>query len=140
MEKVIFIFLSSVLFACQSQEEIKRQQYISEGFEVYKRNCSNCHQPEGQGLASLYPPLANSDFLNEKNKTLIICGIQHGFQQPLTVNGKTFHQPMPENSQLKVLDIAVLTTFIFNQYGNQKKITEVSEVEKALARCTPVSR
>ncbi|MDQ1087405.1 cytochrome c [Siphonobacter sp. SORGH_AS_1065] len=123
------------LFSCQSEEEVKRQQYVAEGFELYKNSCMNCHQAQGEGMAKLYPPLANADFLTEKNKALVICGIRHGFQQPLTVNGQVYHQTMPGNAALKALDIAVLTTFLYNEWGKEKKITDVQEVEKALAKC-----
>lgn len=129
-------FISSCsLFSCQSKEEVKRQQYVAEGFELYKNNCMNCHQPKGEGMAKLYPPLANADFLNAKNKALVICGIRHGFDQPLTVNGQIYHQTMPGNTALKALDLAVLTTFLYNEWGKEKKITDVQEVEKALATC-----
>ncbi len=129
-------FMGSLsLASCQSEGEVKRQQYVAEGFELYKSSCMNCHQANGEGMAKLYPPLAKSDFLTEKNKALVICGIRHGFDKPLTVNGQVYHQTMPGNSALKALDIAVLTTFLYNEWGKEKKITEVQEVEKALATC-----
>ncbi len=133
---VYLLFLALLgLTACQSEEEIKRQQYVAEGFDLYKKSCMNCHQAQGEGMANLYPPLAGSDFLTASNKALVICGMRNGFQHPLRVNGKLYRQPMPGNTALKALDLAVLTTFLYNEWGNEKKITDVTEVEKALAKC-----
>ena len=33
------------------------------GEAVYRANCAACHQPEGTGVAEVFPPLAQSDFL-----------------------------------------------------------------------------
>jgi cytochrome c553 len=36
---------------------------LASGYQLYEKNCSNCHQTDGSGLAQLYPPLLNSDFI-----------------------------------------------------------------------------
>src|SRR3970040_1696223 len=33
------------------------------GEAVFRANCAACHQPEGTGVAEVFPPLAQSDFL-----------------------------------------------------------------------------
>ena len=53
---ILFVFIT--VLSCQTDEEIKRQRYITEGILVFKNNCANCHQDKGQGVASLYPPIA----------------------------------------------------------------------------------
>ncbi|GAB3544628.1 c-type cytochrome [Spirosoma fluminis] len=119
--------------ACQSQEEIKRQQYITEGILVYKNNCANCHQDKGQGLAELYPPIAGSDYLAKKDS--VICLIRYGQQGPIVVNGKHYNRVMPAQPQLSDLEIAELVTYIYNQWGNETKRTDVKTVTPILARC-----
>src|SRR5690606_41611650 len=37
---------------------------IQFGQDVYKRTCAACHQIDGNGLASAFPPVRNSDYLN----------------------------------------------------------------------------
>ena len=121
------------LLACQSEEEIKRQRYITEGILVYKNNCANCHQNKGQGLAALYPPIANSDYLANKNS--VICLIRYGQQGPIKVNGKTYNRPMPAQPQLSDLEVAELATYIYNQWGNETKLTDVKAVTPVLNGC-----
>ena len=129
-----FSIVSLAFFACDSKEDIKKKQYYVEGMERYKTHCANCHQTDGKGLAGLYPPLANSDFL-ASNKDLIICAMQNGLTDTITVNGKKYHQPMPANAQLLALDIAEITTYIYKEWGGKDEITDVKYVEKVLKDC-----
>ncbi len=118
------------IFACQSESQIKLEQYYIGGKEIYDQNCANCHQKDGGGFKELYPPIANSDFLKNKNQVIQI--IKFGYTAPLKVNGKIYHQEMPANPQLQKLDVAELVTYIYNEWGNEKKITEIHEIEQAL--------
>lgn len=129
---LLFAF-SLVLFSCQSEEEVKTQQYFVEGMERYQTHCANCHQPDGGGLGSLYPPIAGSDYL--KNKAAVICAMRYGLNEPIRVNGKNYHQPMPANAQLRELDLAELTTYIYQKWGGEKGRTTVEEVGQALKTC-----
>ncbi len=126
----------SLCLSCQSEEEIKRQRYITEGILVYKNNCANCHQNKGEGLAALYPPLAHSDFL--ANKNAVICLIRYGQQGPIKVNGKSYNRPMPAQPQLSDLEVAELVTYIYNEWGHETKLTGVKEVTPILVQCKPV--
>lgn len=129
-----FVFCVLTMFACDSKEEIKRKQYYIDGQALYKTHCANCHQEKGEGLAGLYPPIAGSDFL-AKNKELILCSMRNGLMDTIVVNGKSYRQPMPANSQLQALDVAEIATFIYNEWGGEKTITEVKDVQKILATC-----
>ncbi|GAB4012998.1 cytochrome c [Spirosoma sp. KCTC 42546] len=121
------------LFSCQSEEEMKRERYITEGILVYKNNCANCHQSKGEGLAALYPPIAHSDFLKDKNR--VICLIRYGQQGPIVVNGKPYNRPMPPQPQLSDLEVAELATYIYNEWGNETKLTDVKTVKPILEKC-----
>ena len=122
------------LFSCDSQEEVKRKQYYIDGQVLYKTHCANCHQENGQGLAGLYPPIAGSDYLT-KNKESVLCSMRNGLQDTIVVNGKSYHQPMPANTQLQALDVAEIATYIYNEWGNEKVITDVKTVGKVLEGC-----
>ncbi|MVM32652.1 c-type cytochrome [Spirosoma sp. HMF4905] len=121
------------LLSCQSEEEIKRQRYITEGILVYKNNCANCHQPKGEGLANLYPPIAHSDYLADKKG--VICLIRYGQQGSILVNGKPYNRPMPPQPQLSDLEVAELATYIYNEWGNETKLTDVKSVKPILDAC-----
>ena len=128
----LLILLLSTL-SCQSEEETKRQQYITEGILIYKNNCANCHQTNGAGVASLYPPIAGSDYLADKNA--VICLIRYGLQGPIVVNGKRYNRPMPAQPKLSDLEIAELTTYLYNKWGGEKKVTDVKAVTPVLEQC-----
>ena len=129
-----FLPFAIYLLSCNSQEEVKRKQYYIDGQVLYKTHCANCHQENGQGLAGLYPPIMGSDYLN-KNKESILCSMRNGLHDTIIVNGKPYHQPMPANMQLQALDVAEIATYIYNEWGNEKVITEVKSVQKVLNEC-----
>lgn len=122
------------LSACQSEEETKRQKYITEGIVLYRAYCANCHQNDGAGLAGLYPPVAGSDYL-KANKRAVICSMRYGQQGPIVVNGKRYNRPMPAQPQLSALDIAEITTYIYSQWGDDKRLVTGKEAEAILAGC-----
>lgn len=138
MRQLVFAFVGALalftgLVSCQSEEEIKRQKYITEGILLYQNYCANCHQPKGQGLAALYPPIANSDYLRHKDS--VTCLIRYGMQGPVVVNGKTYNRVMPAQPQLSDLEVAELVTYIYNEWGKETKLTSLQTVKPILERC-----
>ena len=122
-----------MLSSCQNPEEIKREKYITEGIRLYQLNCTNCHQKDGAGLGALYPPLANSDYL--ANKNVVICLIRNGQRGPIVVNGKRYNRVMPALVQLSDLEVAEITTYLYNKWGNETTISGVKDISKVLATC-----
>jgi len=89
------------------------------GKDVYGRTCVACHQPEGQGAPGQWPPLAGSDWVNEKEPGRIIRAVLHGLQGPIVVNGKPFPTSAvmngfgtPPPSGLTDEQIAAVLTFV----------------------------
>ena len=112
----------------------KFQQYFIEGEQLYRKNCSNCHQMNGKGLGLVYPPLAPSDFM-DKNFDEVICMIKKGRKGEMMVNGNMYNQPMPGVPLLTELEIAEIATYIYNSWGHEKGLIEVKEVNKSLQPC-----
>lgn len=127
------LLIISIVVSCKSPEKVKLEQFYVNGQELYEQNCANCHQKDGLGFKDLYPPIAGSDYL--KNKEAVICMIRNGASGEMTVNGKVYNQQMPANAQLYDLDIAAITTYIYNKWGNESAITETDSVKKVLQRC-----
>jgi cytochrome c551 len=130
----LLLTICCIITTSCNQDEVKRKQYYIDGQVLYKTHCANCHQENGQGLAGLYPPIMGSDYL-KKNKELILCSMRNGLQDTIVVNGKTYHQPMPANTQLQALDVAEIATYIYNEWGNETVITDVKSVQKVLNEC-----
>lgn len=131
------LLLLGCIAGCQSKAEIEREKYITEGIRLYRTYCANCHQTNGEGLAALYPPLAKSDYLTNKNA--VICLMRRGQQGPIKVNGRQYNRVMPAQLQLSDLEIAELTTYIYNKWGDEATISDVRSVRTVLAGCQPTS-
>lgn len=115
-------------------QSTKFTQYMVVGQDLYLQYCSNCHQVDGTGLARLYPPLANSDYLKE-NFTKSVCSMKYGLRGEIEVNGVTYNQNMPGIPTLTPLEIAEISTYIYNSWGNERGIVTINEVEEALEAC-----
>ena len=144
MPKISCWLLALMAIACSSpsgkqpgmdrETKLKFDQYMVNGKKVYDTYCANCHQREGEGLAQLYPPLAGSDYLLE-NIPRAACIIKNGQFKEIVVNGVTFNQMMPALSHLTNLEIAEVTTYISNSWGNEGGYQSVKAVDKWLVSC-----
>lgn len=137
LKSVFFLFGLMALAACQSAQDIRRQQYISEGQQLYAQHCSGCHQPGGQGFERLYPPLNRPALWAETKRVEHLCGMRHGIEKPLTLNGITYRQPMPGNTALTGPDLAMLLTYLENTFAGQPRFITASEVEQLMQGCRP---
>ncbi len=103
----------------------------SSGEDVYKRTCVSCHMANGEGLANVYPPLAKSDCINDKEKT--IMQLINGSTGEMTVNGKKYNGTMPPQ-QLNDEEIADVLTYVYNSFGNSCGTVTVDDVKAARAK------
>ena len=101
---------------------------IEKGKEVFSRTCIACHQVNGKGITGVFPPLAGSDFLNADKERAIGVVLQ-GKKGAVTVNGKTFNNIMPPQN-LSDGEVAAVLTYVYNSFGNSKKVVKSEEVKK----------
>lgn len=130
---LLFIWAAAGLSACQSAQELKREQYYAEGFQLYTIHCANCHQDDGRGLANLYPPVENSAYLSQPQA--MACVIRNGLSGEITVAGKTYNRPMPANPKLSDIEIAEIVTYVTNTWGQESGYMPIDSVSAALSRC-----
>ena len=116
-----------------SRDEIRLKQYQVQGAKIYATYCANCHQQDGKGLASLYPPLAGSDYLLE-DMARAACIIKNGQSKEIVVNGVTYNQMMPGNP-ITNLEVAEVLTYIGNAWGNEAGLIGVKDVDKWIDAC-----
>ena len=121
------------LSACQSADELKTEQYYSEGYQLYTTHCANCHQADGSGLADLYPPLQKSTYLSRRDE--MICVVKNGLSGEIQVGGKTYNRPMPANPKLTDIEIAEIVTYVTNSWGKKANYMPIDSVTAALTRC-----
>lgn len=92
------------------------------GAILYARNCSPCHQNNGQGTPGLFPPLAGSDWVNAAGPDRLIHIVLYGLQGPVMVNGQEYRSAMPQwKDQMRDTEIAAVLTYIRqkSEWGNQ---------------------
>ena len=95
---------------------------IAAGRQKYINLCANCHGTQGEGMARFAPPLKSSEWVTgDKEKLAMI--LLHGMEGPVVVNGKEYGIPdilpnMPSFSTLQNEDIAAISTYIRNSWGN----------------------
>lgn len=100
---------------------------IESGRQIYKNTCMACHQANGEGIPSAFPPLAKSDFLNaDKNRA--IKAIVNGLSGKITVNGKEYDSAMPA-WELNDNEVADVLTFVYSSWGNSGKVVTSEDVK-----------
>ena len=132
-----FIFLLSIVaivVSCQNQKDIDLQNYMSNGKDIYKAKCQNCHGVNGEGLGQLAPPLTDSVFL-KTNKTRLACIIKNGANETMVIHGKEYKEKMPAFPELADIDIAQVTVFVTNSFGNKQGFVPYTEVSTQLQNC-----
>ena len=104
-----------------------KAEKIELGRRLFSSICAACHQPSGQGLPNVFPPLAGSEYLNA-DKSRAIKIVINGRQGEVIVNGKKFNNSMPK-FPLGDEDIANVLTFVYNSFGNSGLEVQPDEVQ-----------
>ncbi|WP_244245599.1 copper-containing nitrite reductase [Leptospira kemamanensis] len=104
-----------------------KEEILANGERVYKSVCSACHMKEGQGVPSVFPPLAKSDYLNA-DKLRAIQILKKGLSGPITVNGQKYNNVMP-HLELSNEEIASVLSYVYNQWGNKGYMVTEQEVK-----------
>ena len=104
-----------------------------EGHILYTSYCAGCHQQNGKGDNSRYPPLAGSEWVAGDRDRLIGI-LLNGLQGEISVNGKTYNGIMPAHgSFLDDHAIASILTYVqlrFNKTHNNVPSAEVTRLRK----------
>ncbi len=118
--------------AAMAKGTLTKEQQIEAGKKLYLGTCSVCHQQAGEGIPSVFPPLAKSDYLVADKKRAVEI-VLNGLTGPIKVNGADFNSTMPPMSQLNDDEVANILTFVLNSWGNSGGIVSPKEVEEIRA-------
>lgn len=115
------------------------ESLMEKGKMIYTTSCQACHQANGAGIPGTFPPLIASEWVLESPKRMVAI-VLHGIQGEITVQGQKYNNLMPPfKDQLKPGDIAAVTTYIRNSFGNKADLisselaSQVQEETKARA-------
>ncbi len=105
---------TAVARAAESADELAAA--MSRRQSLFAANGAICHGATGDGVTTIYPPLAKSDWL-AANRSAAIRAIVAGLGEEITVNGRGFRGQMPAI----ILDdapVADVLTYVVNSWGN----------------------
>lgn len=121
-----FVCLTTLTMHAQDKAKL-----MARGQQVYTEYCKTCHQANGQGLGTVYPPLAKSDYLKSTPMPQIIKEVVNGKSGKIKVNGKEYNGVMaPLPKKYTDEDIASVITYVYNSFGNSGPTVSVADVKK----------
>jgi len=108
-----------------------------DGKAEFERQCSACHQAEGQGVPGAFPPLAGNPDLF-RDRLFPVRVILKGLQGAITVKGERYSGVMPPFDHLADAEIAAVVNYVRGAWGNAalrpQGFTEIDAADVAGAR------
>ncbi len=106
---------------------LSKEIQVEKGKRVYMQHCSMCHQADGKGLPTVFPPLAQADYLMA-DKIRSVGVVLRGLSGSVAVNGQAYNGVMPPQLVLSNDQIADVLTFVRNTWGNAGEAVTADEV------------
>lgn len=103
---------------CQGGTQETAQADVSTGRQVYATYCAVCHQANGEGLAGVYPPVSQTEWIQGDEGRLIRL-LLNGMTGQVEVKGSTYNNAMTPHAFLSDEQIAAVLTFVRSNFGNQ---------------------
>lgn len=104
------------------------------GAQVYASRCAACHQPGGQGMAKVAPPLDGSEWVTGDAERLVRV-VLHGLTGPIEVKGEVWNGSMPAwGASLSDDEVAGVLTHLRSSWGNTAGPVSPEEVAAIRAR------
>ena len=104
------------------------EEQIEFGRDTYLSVCQACHMADGSGIEGAFPPVADSDYLNE-DPMRGVSAVVNGLSGEITVNGETYNNVMPRQN-LTNEEVANVITFILNNFDNDGGRISPEQVER----------
>ena len=127
--RVVVVLAFSVIFfsAFRQNPAFDMKASIARGKEVYGSYCITCHMEQGEGIESVYPPLAKSDYLMADKKRSINI-ILKGMSGEIKVNNVTYNGDMT-SADLTDQEVSDVLNYIRNSFGNKGEAVKPEEVK-----------
>ena len=103
------------------------EDFLSEGKKIYRKYCLACHQIDGTGVSGTFPPIDNSDLVSN-NKDSLISIVLSGIKGKVIVKGEEYNNIMPPHNFLNDEQVAQVSTYIRNNFGNTGEAVKTEEV------------
>lgn len=95
---------------------------LAQGKAIYTNVCAACHQATGLGMAPVFPPLVDSEWVTGSEDRLIRI-VLHGIQGPIKVKGVDYNGAMPaagpgSGFNLSPDKVAAVLSYVRKEFGN----------------------
>lgn len=101
----------------------------SMGKSVYQKTCFACHSADGSGIPNVFPPIKDSDWIDEHGKAGMVSAVVNGMNGPVTINGIQYNNVMPPQ-QLNDKEVAAVLTYVYKELNNINETVTVEDVKK----------
>ena len=102
---------------------------IKHGKKMFSRQCQQCHQSSGEGIAGVYPTLVNSPWLLD-DVVRPIKILLNGMNGKIIVLDKEYNGNMPSFGMWSNRDIASVLSYVRSEWGNNAEPIEEDLVFK----------
>jgi mono/diheme cytochrome c family protein len=126
--RAIAVYIKSQPASPMSTASAPNAGAMRRGAEIYSDACSSCHLENGIGQSRVFPPLGDDAMLQQPDPTglehLILAGTRIGISEsrPSPLSMPSFAWKLTDQ------EIADVSTFIRNSWGNQAAAVSASEV------------
>src|SRR5205807_2653245 len=103
------------------------------GKEIYARNCIACHEADGSSSPRIYPPLNGNALLQSADPASTLRVLLDGAQTVTTPRAPNTGSMPAYAKQLSDQEIADVTNYIRNSWGNAAPTVTAEQVRKARA-------
>lgn len=122
---LVIVFFTTLSLAFSYDKEKAKKLYIEQ--------CSKCHRKDGRGIKGVYPPLKNSDYVQNGDKIELLRGMLFGRSGKIIVNGEVYYGVMTTevDKNLKDDEIAMILEYVFRELNNMDVKVTAEDVVKA---------
>jgi mono/diheme cytochrome c family protein len=126
------VLLALAVMSCSQVPEtqspsLTADELVTAGEPIYIQYCSACHQPDGNGLPNLQPPLCDNAVVMGDPR-LLIHVVLEGPAAVLPANRPKYQNAMPGFAILTDPQMAELLTYIRVKFGNNAAPIQPSDV------------
>lgn len=107
---------------------------LARGEKVYEQHCAQCHGGHGEGKPDAFPALAGNRAVMLQDPTNLIRIVLQGGYLPATAGNPRPHGMPPFMQVLGDEDVAAVSTFVRNAWGNQAPAVDTIGVYRARER------
>jgi mono/diheme cytochrome c family protein len=104
---------------------------MADGEKLYKGACIACHEADGSGAPRIYPPLPGNANLQSVDPSSTLRVILDGAETVTTPRAPNAGSMPAYAAKMSDQQIADVTTFIRNSWGNAAPAVSAAQVAKA---------